>query len=42
MDAGAIYADKPLPWVLAAPLIGGVSLGLWQGIWLLARLALGG
>ncbi len=38
----ATDAEERLPWSLAAPLIGGLSLGLWVGIWQLARLALGG
>ena len=42
MDPGTICADKPLPWALATPLIGGVSFALWLGIWQLARLALDG
>ena len=37
-----IPAEKRLPWVLAAPLIGWLSLGLWLGIWRVARLAFAG
>ena len=40
-EAGRDGAEEHLPWLLAAPLIGGVSLGLWLGIWQLARLVLG-
>jgi hypothetical protein len=31
-----------LPWTLAVPLIGGLSLGLWLAIWEVAQLALAG
>ncbi len=35
-------AGRPLPWLLAAPLIGGMSLGLWLGIWRVAQIVLAG
>ena len=40
--ATIIPVEKRLPWVLAAPLIGWLSLGLWLGIWRVARLVLAG
>jgi hypothetical protein len=33
-------AEGRLPWTLAVPLIGGLSLGLWLVIWEIAQLAL--
>lgn len=42
IDAAALSPEDRLPLVLAMPLIGGLSLGLWVGIWQLGRLALGG
>jgi hypothetical protein len=33
-------AQERLPWILAMPLIGGVSFALWIGIWSCARLVL--
>ena len=38
--ADSIWAADRLPWVLALPLIGGLSFGLWLGLWEIARLAL--
>lgn len=40
IDAPRIDAEGRLPWKLAIPLIGCLSLVLWVGIWQLARLAL--
>ena len=36
-----LEAEERLHWMVATPLIGGVSLGLWLCIWEVARLALG-
>lgn len=42
IQPGTIWAEERLPWMLAMPLIGGISLGLWLAIWRLTRLALAG
>jgi hypothetical protein len=42
MRASGPGSEDRLPRVVAAPLIGGLSVGLWVCIWLLAQLALGG
>jgi len=34
--------EARLPWTLAVPLIGGLSVGLWLVIWEIAQLALAG
>ena len=35
-------AAQRLPWALAAPLIGGLSAGLWLVLWGVVQLALAG
>ena len=35
-------AKERLPWALAVPLIGGLSVGLWLVIWEIAKLAVAG
>jgi hypothetical protein len=42
MAAHTLDSGERLPWTLAGPLIGGLSLGLWLAIWEVARLALAG
>ena len=36
-----LEAEERLHWMVATPLIGGVSLGLWMAIWQIVRLVLG-
>jgi hypothetical protein len=38
--APVVATGKRLPWTIAAPLIGALSLGLWFGIWKAVRLML--
>jgi hypothetical protein len=40
--APGVKAEGRLPWILAVPLIGGLSVGLWLVFWEIAQLAFAG
>lgn len=41
IQPGTVWEQDRLPWSLAMPVIGVLSLGLWLGIWQFVRLAVG-
>jgi len=42
IEAHTIDMEERLPWILAVPVIGGLSLGLWAVIWQLVRMVIAG